>query len=59
MSLAPKLSVAVEYLGAGIRNKSTFSGCVRFQPVQALTVEAGALGFQSFYMGASYNISTF
>ena len=59
MSLAPKFSVAVEYLGAGIRNESTFSGMVRFQPIQALSVDAGAIGFKDFYAGASFNLSTF
>lgn len=59
MALAPKLDVAVEYLGTGIRNKTTFSGCVRYQPTQALSIQAGALGFESFYAGLSFNLSTY
>lgn len=59
MSVAPKCSLAVEYLGTGIRNETTFSGCLRYQPIQSLSIEAGALGFESFYAGASYNLSTF
>jgi len=59
MSLAPKLSVAVEYLNKGLRNDSTISGVVRFQPIEALSVDAGVLGFKDFYAGASFNLSTF
>lgn len=59
MAIAPKLSLAVEYLGKGLRNDSTVSGCVRFQPTSALSIDAGALGFKDFYAGASYNVSTF
>lgn len=58
-SLSPKFSVAVEYLTKGIRAESTFSGCVRFQPTQALSISAGAIGFQDLYVGASFNLSTF
>ena len=59
MSLAPKFSVAIEYLSKGIRDESTFSGMVRFKPIDALAIDAGVIGFQDFYMGASYNLSTF
>lgn len=59
MSLAPKLNVAVEYLSKGLRNDSTISGVVRFQPIEALSIDAGAIGFKDFYAGASFNLSTF
>lgn len=59
MSLAPKFSVAVEYLNKGIRNESTFSGMVRFTPIESLSIDAGAIGFEDFYAGASFNLSTF
>lgn len=59
MSLAPKFSVAVEYINKGIRNETTFNGLVRFQPIQSLSIDAGAIGFKDFYAGASYNVSTF
>ncbi|MGI6296907.1 MAG: hypothetical protein ACOX3G_12600 [Armatimonadota bacterium] len=59
MSLAPKLNVAVEYLRKGIRNRSTANGMVRFTPVEALSIDAGLIGFKDFYAGASYNVSTF
>lgn len=59
MSLAPKFSVAVEYLDKGMRNESTFNGLVRFSPIDALSVDAGVIGFKDFYAGASYNLSTF
>lgn len=59
MSLAPKFSVAVEYLSKGIRDETTFNGLVRFTPIEALSVNAGLIGFKDFYAGASYNLSTF
>ena len=59
MSLTPKVGVAVEYLNRGIRNKTTFNGMVRFTPIEALTIDAGVIGFRDFYAGASYNLSTF
>lgn len=59
ISLAPKLSVAVEYLNKGLRNDSTVSGAVRFQPIEALSIDAGVVGFKDFYAGASFNLSTF
>lgn len=59
MSLAPKFSLAVEYLNRGIRNESTVSGLVRFQPIEALSIDAGVIGFKDFYAGASYNLSTY
>ena len=59
MSLAPKLNVGVEYLRKGIRDKSTVSGMVRFTPMNALSIDAGLIGFKDFYAGASYNVSTF
>lgn len=59
MSLSPKLNVAVEYLSKGIRDETTFSGMVRFKPIEALSIDAGVIGFQDFYAGASYNLSTF
>ncbi len=59
MSIAPKLSVAVEYINKGIRDESTVSGLVRFTPIDALSVDAGVIGFKDFYAGASYNLSTF
>ena len=59
MSLAPKFSLALEYLNRGIRNESTVSGLVRFRPIEALSVDAGVIGFKDFYAGASYNLSTY
>lgn len=59
MSIAPKFSVAVEYLNKGIRNETTFNGMVRFTPIEALSIDAGAIGFKDFYAGASFNLSTF
>ena len=59
MSLAPKLNVGVEYMRKGIRDKSTVSGMVRFTPMNALSIDAGLIGFKDFYAGASYNVSTF
>ncbi len=59
MSLSPKMSVAVEYLNRGLRDDSTVSGVVRFQPIEALSVDAGIIGFKDFYAGASFNLSTF
>lgn len=59
IAVAPKFSVAVEYLTKGIRAESTFNGCVRFQPTGALSIDAGAIGFKDFFAGASYNVSTF
>lgn len=59
ISLAPKLSIAVEYLNKGLRNDSTVSGAVRFQPIEALSIDAGVVGFKDFYAGASFNLSTF
>ncbi len=59
MSLAPKLNVGVEYLRKGIRNRSTANGMVRFTPIEALSIDAGLIGFKDFYAGASFNISTF
>ena len=59
MSLAPKFSVAVEFLSKGIRNESTFNGIVRFQPIEALTIDAGMIGFKDFFAWASFNLSTF
>jgi hypothetical protein len=59
MSLAPKFSVAVEYLAKGIRDETTFNGMVRFKPIDALSIDAGVIGFKDFYAGASYNLSTF
>jgi len=59
MSLAPKITVAVEYLAKGIRDETTFNGMVRFKPIEALSVDAGVIGFKDFYAGASYNLSTF
>jgi len=58
-SLAPKISLGVEYLTKGIRDKTTFNGMVRFQPIDALSIDAGVIGFKDFYAGASYNVSTF
>lgn len=55
MAIAPKLSVGLEY----IVEPSAFSGCVRFQPIQPLTITAGALDFEDFYAGVSYSLSTF
>jgi hypothetical protein len=51
--------VGVEYLRKGIRDKSTVSGMVRFTPMNALSIDAGLIGFKDFYAGASYNVSTF
>jgi len=59
LSVAPKFSVAVEYLTRGVRDKSTFNGCVRFQPTQALSISVGAIGFRDLYVGASFNLSAF
>jgi len=59
MSLAPKITAAVEYLAKGIRDETTFNGMVRFKPIEALSVDAGVIGFKDFYAGASYNLSTF
>lgn len=59
MSLAPKLSVAIEYINKGIRDESTVNGMVRFKPIEALSLDVGAIGFKDFYAGASYNLSTF
>lgn len=59
MSLSPKLNVGVEYLRKGIRNRSTANGMVRFTPIDALSIDAGLIGFKDFYAGASYNVSTF
>ncbi len=60
MSLAPKLSVAVEYLNKGIRNE-THVQRRRFvsPPIDALSIDAGVIGFKDFYAGASFNLSTF
>lgn len=55
IAVAPKLSLAVDY----IAEDSVFSGCVRFQPTQALTLTAGALDFEDLYGGVSFNLSTF
>jgi hypothetical protein len=59
IAVAPKCSLALEYTATGMRNEDTVSGGIKFQPIQALTIEAGAIGFESFYAGASYNLSTF
>lgn len=59
MSAAPKLDVALEYVNFGFRFDQTFSGGLRYKPIEALTVDAGAFNFKEFYAGASYNVSTF
>jgi hypothetical protein len=59
ISVAPKFNVAVEYLPKGLRDEDTVSGVVRFQPIEALSIDAGAVGFKDFYAGASFNLSTF
>jgi len=59
ISLAPKFNIAVEYLAKGLRDQDTVSGVVRFQPIEALSIDAGVVGFKDFYAGASFNLSTF
>lgn len=59
VAVAPKCSLAVEWLGNGLRDESTFSGCLRYQPTEALSIEAGAIGFESFFAGLSFNVSTY
>ncbi|MCL4499639.1 MAG: hypothetical protein M1335_05300 [Chloroflexi bacterium] len=58
-AVAPKFDIMVEYLANGIRQSTTVNGGVRYRVIPGLSVEAGAMDFQDFYGGLSYQVSTY
>ena len=56
---SPKFDLMLEYLSKGIRQESTVNAGIRFKAFSGLNVNAGTLGFEDFYAGASYSLSTY
>ena len=56
ISATPKVDVVVEYLDKGLRDKCTFNGAVRFNPVQGLNISVGALDMSDFYGSVTYTM---
>lgn len=56
---APKLSAIGEFLTDGLRQDTTFNAAVRFNPIGPFVVQAGTYDFNGFYIGGSYNLTTF
>jgi len=59
VALFPKTDVLFEYLSNGIRQETTINAALRFRPIEPLAISVGTLGFDGFYAGASFNLSTF
>lgn len=60
-TLAPKLSAMLEYIGSdkGLTGNSHFNGGLRLAVTNNLRVDLGAIDFQDFTAGASYNFLRF
>jgi len=56
ISATPKMDLVVEYLDKGLRDKCTFNGAVRYNPVQGLNITAGALDMSDFYGSVTYTM---
>ena len=57
--MSPKTDVMFEYLSNGARQKTTFNAALKYHVYSGLSINAGTIGFDSVYMGASYTLTGF